>query len=163
MRSISALIIVATSVSIASASGPEASVGKPLPSFSVKDIAGKTWSNKDLKGKTVILDFWATWCGPCKAASPVMQSLAKKYASKGLVVVAANGFDSPAKVKEYVSEHKYSMPFAVGAQDLQKKLGVTNLPAIFIIDKSGKVSSVTTSWTAGDDAKFEKKLTSVLK
>lgn len=158
-----AIVSLAVFGAIAAAQGPQKLVGKPLPAFSLKDTTGKTWTTKDFKGKVVVLDFWATWCGPCKAASKTMQALATKYASKGLVVVAANGFDSASVVAKYRAEHKYTFPFAVDAKAVQDKLGVANLPAIFVIDKSGKVTGVTTAWGDSTPATFEKSVVAALK
>jgi thiol-disulfide isomerase/thioredoxin len=117
--------------------------GKPAPAFKMTDINGKVLTNQNLKGKVVLLDFWATWCGPCKAASPTMQALHKKYASKGLVVVGANTFDgSDGKQKsvKYAKEHNYSYTFTYGNDQFASSLGIRGIPAFIYIGKDGKIA-----------------------
>src|SRR6185503_13461909 len=118
-------------------------VGKAAPAFKMKDVKGKTHTNKSLKGKVVLLDFWATWCGPCKAASPTMQALHKKYAKQGLVVVGANTFDGKdglAKSKAYLKEFGYTYTFTYGNDALAQSLGIRGIPAFVFIGKDGKVA-----------------------
>ncbi|MCC6404749.1 MAG: TlpA family protein disulfide reductase, partial [Fimbriimonadaceae bacterium] len=68
------------------APAPTDFVGKPMPSFSMTALDGTKVTNETLKGKAYIVDFWATWCGPCKKAAPIMQELHAKYNESGLVV-----------------------------------------------------------------------------
>ena len=163
MRDSAVIVVSLALVGQGFARGPEVMVGKSLPAFSVKDVNGKTWNNATLKGKTVVLDFWATWCGPCKAASATMQKLATKYASKGLVVLALNGYDAAPKVKQYVTEHKYSFPFLVDAKPFQDKLSIATVPAIFVVGKSGKIETVVSVWNDSSPASFERAVVSGLK
>lgn len=164
MKRESLCILMAFALSGAAvAVGPESLVGKALPTFSFKDVNGKAWSSADLKGNVVVIDCWATWCGPCKAASATMQTMATKYAKRGLVVVAMNGYDAAPVVKKYAAEHKYSFPFVANTKGYQDKLGIENLPAIFVVSRDGKVLSVSTLWNEKSPAAFEKVLVSALK
>lgn len=121
-------------------------VGKPAPAFKMTDLSGKTWTNKSLLGKVVVLDFWATWCGPCKQASPYMDQLYKKYKSKGLVVIGAETLDKgdPAQAKAYVAGHHYSYIFTTKNEALSTALGVPGLPSFVVIDKQGRVARTQT-------------------
>lgn len=133
-------------------------VGKSAPPFKMKDVKGKTHTNKSLKGKVVLLDFWATWCGPCKAASPTMQALHKKYASKGLVVVGANAFDGTdglAKSKAYSKEHGYSFTFTYGNDKFAQSLGIRGIPAFVFIGKDGKIAETQVGFGEELAGKFE--------
>ncbi len=147
-------LVVLGALSLAMAAGPEKAVGKPLPNLFVTGLDGKKISTSDFKGKVVILDFWATWCGPCKKAGPTMDALQKKYAGK-VRVIGASYDDPPAAVKKYMSEHKYGYTFATGGKAAGDTLGVVNLPAIFIIDAKGIVRHVATGWDAKSPAAFE--------
>jgi len=138
--------------------------GKPAPKFSMKAIDGKVHTNASLKGKVVLLDFWATWCGPCKAASPSMQNLHKKHASKGLVVVGANGWESgpkgpdvnnPSYAKKYATEHKYSYVFTYGNDPLMKTLGMNGIPTFVLIDRKGVIREVWTGFGPRSEATME--------
>lgn len=139
-------LAAATSVSVARArEGPEKWEGKPMPAFSMKDTTGKVYTNSSLKGKVVLLDFWASWCGPCKAASPVLDRLSKKFAGK-LVVIGANVTDPAGEAAKYKKEHKYSFPFTAKNEEIASKLGVTGLPAFVFIDKNGVIADVQTGF-----------------
>ncbi|MFZ4507890.1 MAG: TlpA family protein disulfide reductase [Fimbriimonas sp.] len=123
--------------------------GKPMPSFKMTDLKGKVHTNASLKGKVVIMDFWATWCGPCKAASPSIEALHKKYASQGLVVIGANmGEEKPGKeaAAGYAKEHKYTYNFTYNNDKLASDLGIQGIPAFLFIDKSGKISQTITGF-----------------
>lgn len=116
--------------------------GKTAPSFKLKITDGTTATNANLKGKVVLLDFWATWCGPCKKASPTMQSLHKSYASKGLKVIGVSVFEEEkgkTGVVNYKNEHKYTYPFAYEGDDLAKTLKISSIPQFVLIDKKGKI------------------------
>lgn len=133
--------------------------GKPMVGFTMKDLNGKLHTNASLKGKVVILDFWATWCGPCKAASPTMQKLHDKYASKGLVVIGANVFEQGPGAKTaaagYSKEHHYSYTFTSGNDALAQKLGINGIPAFIFIGKDGKVAEVQTGFDEALAGQFE--------
>ena len=148
---------------VTSFAGPKDMVGKPLPTFSLKDVTGARWNNASIKGKPAIIDCWATWCGPCKAASATMQALSKKYASKGLVILAINGYDSAKQIAEYSKSHSYSFPFLVDAKAFQGRLDVVNLPSIFVVDRKGKITGVVTEWNASSPVAFEKLVLAAMK
>ncbi len=115
-------------------------VGKPAPSFKMTDTKGRSITNKSLKGKVVVLDFWATWCGPCKKASPAMEKLHKKYGSKGLVVIGAETKEQGAAgAKAYAKEHGYTYVFTTNNDDFTNRLGIEGIPAFVILGKDGKV------------------------
>jgi cytochrome c biogenesis protein CcmG, thiol:disulfide interchange protein DsbE len=145
--------------------GVETYTGKMMPAFTSKSFAGKTVSNTTLKGKPYILDFWATWCGPCKAASPTMQAIHKKYASKGLVVIGADILESKEGGKlamKYPKEHGYTYTFTNGNEKLGEKLGITGIPCFVFVDKMGKIKAVRTGFKPDSPADFEKLAKSLL-
>lgn len=134
-------------------------VGKPLPAIKMTDLLGKKHTNASLKGKVVLLDFWATWCGPCKAASPTMEALHKKYAKQGLVVIGVNmGEDKPGKAAAagYSKEHGYTYNFTYDNDVLASKLGVQGIPFFVFVDKAGVVRQVETGFSSAQSpAAFE--------
>lgn len=120
--------------------------GKPAPRFKMTDTRGRTLTNTSLKGKVVLLDFWATWCAPCKKASPAMERLAEKYGSSGLVVIGAEtpGEGTPSGATKYKAEHHYTYTFTVGNDPLKDSFGIAAIPAFVIIDRSGHVARTET-------------------
>ncbi|MBK0379074.1 redoxin domain-containing protein [Mucilaginibacter segetis] len=126
-------------------------INKPAPSFALKDFDGKTVSLASLKGKVVIVDFWATWCGPCKASFPGMQLAVNKYKDdpnvKFLFVDTwENGDNYMPGVKKFIADNKYTFHVLMdekGDDGRQSKVvtqfGVTGIPTKFIIDKNGNI------------------------
>ncbi|SDG57322.1 Thiol-disulfide isomerase or thioredoxin [Pedobacter terrae] len=126
-------------------------ISEQAPEFKVKDINGKEVSLSDFKGKTIILDFWATWCGPCKKSLPAMQMLVKKYKNdpnvKFLFIHTWETSPSPqADATNYLLTHNLDLPLYMDLKDpVAKKntavtsFGVSGIPAKFVIDGNGKI------------------------
>jgi thiol-disulfide isomerase/thioredoxin len=139
--------------------------GKKLPNVKMTSITGRKITNRTLKGKVVIIDFWATWCGPCKAASPVMQKMHAKYGNRGLVVIGANVFEDPQKkdlAKKYAHEHKYTYTFTVNNDAFAKALGITGIPTMLIVDKKGNIARVVVGYDGGLEAMLDKTIAKLL-
>ncbi|MGI8924303.1 MAG: TlpA family protein disulfide reductase [Fimbriimonadales bacterium] len=122
------------------------------PQFKMTGADGKAFSNEDLKGKVVLVDFWATWCGPCKVASPAVQALHEKYGEKGLVAIGANCFERENKdtaAGNYAKEHKYTYLMTVNNDALAKAWNVRGIPTFAILDKAGKVRKVQVGFAKG--------------
>ena len=120
--------------------------------YQMTDTAGKAVTNETLKGKVVLIDFWATWCGPCKAASPTIQMLHEKYAKDGLVVIGANAFertDPDGAAAGYAKEHNYSYMMTVKNDALAKSWGVRGIPAFVVIGRDGTVALAQTGFGKG--------------
>jgi len=126
--------------------GLKALIGKPAPAFKMKDLNGKVLTNQSLKGKVVVLDFWATWCGPCKKASPTMQKLHEAFGKKGVVVIGAETMENgaPSGAKKYAAEHHYTYTFTTDNDAITTQLGIAAIPAFVIIGKDGKVARTET-------------------
>lgn len=120
--------------------------GRALPPMAFEgwlnmDKAPKSWN--DLKGKVVLIDFWAHWCGPCRAAVPKMNELQKKFGPKGLVIVAVHSDKDTEKGKSAVAETKIEFPVAFDSQGkLMKTLGCDSFPDYVLIDRKGIVRVV---------------------
>jgi thiol-disulfide isomerase/thioredoxin len=139
--------------------------GRPMPSFTMTDTNGKRHTNASLRGKVVLLDFWASWCGPCKAASPIMQRLHERFAKDGLVVVGANvePDDSVADIKGYASKNGYTYTFTHSNQALSRQLGVRGIPAFVFVDRKGVVREVAIGFDPDkSEAAFTQKVRQLL-
>ncbi|MEY2784268.1 MAG: hypothetical protein RL277_472 [Planctomycetota bacterium] len=133
--------------------------GKPAPDFEMKTAAGKTVKLSDYKGKTVVLDFWATWCGPCKAALPHASELAAKYRDQGVVVLASCTNDDPAEFATFVEKAAVQYPELIFGCDMlgrsperasRKLYGVSGIPQMFVINKDGVVAASVTGYMKGE-------------
>jgi thiol-disulfide isomerase/thioredoxin len=131
--------------------------------FTMKDVDGNQVSLASYKGKVVLLNFWATWCGPCKAEIPGFVRLQEKYRDKGLVIVGYSVDDTADKAKAYAAEYKMNYPILLGEgrEDVQDAYGpIWGIPASFIISKDGKVCRKHMG--IAPEAVFEKEVAALL-
>ena len=127
------------------AQGLEDLRGKPAPAFTLKTPDGKTVSLADYKGKAVLLNFWATWCGPCKLEMPWLIELQKKYAAQGFTVLGISEDDGPPKqVADFASKMGINYPIVMSDDKLNKSYGgVDYLPTSYYIGRDGKIAVET--------------------
>lgn len=113
----------------------------PAPARDVRVLNDDgTKSIADYKGKVVLLNFWASWCEPCKAESPAIERAYRKYAKDGLVVLGANVDDLSKDANEFVIEHHLTYPvLRYSSTNATKDFGTKRLPETFVIDRDGKV------------------------
>ena len=112
--------------------------------FSFKDITGKKVSLSDFKGKVILLDFWATWCVPCKQEIPGFIELQKKYGDRGLQIIGLSVDDSMNMAKTYATQMKMNYPIllAEGKEDILKAYDpIPSIPVSIIIDRGGRIVS----------------------
>jgi peroxiredoxin len=115
-------------------------IGSRLPDFAVRDLRGRTISSSDLRGKAVLIDFWATWCQPCKKEMPGYQKLLDRYGQRGFVVIGFK-LDTMADVEEpraFAKRLGIRYPLAVATEDLRQKFGgIEGLPTTLLYDRQG--------------------------
>lgn len=120
--------------------------GKTAPSFTLTDISGKKVSLADFKGRPVVVNFWATWCGPCKLEMPWFQEFSAKYKSQGLEVLGLSQDDGASRqdVADAAKKIGVSYPILMPDEKVAKQYGgVDYIPETFYIDRAGKVVDVT--------------------
>jgi len=121
-------------------------IGSSLPEFAVKDLRGHKISSADLRGKVVLVDFWATWCEPCKKEMPGYQKLLDKYAARGFAVIGFK-FDTMMDTEDPLSFAKrigVRYPLAVASDDAKQKFGgIEGLPTTMLFDRQGVLRKKT--------------------
>lgn len=126
---------------ITSAHAADAFAGPKAPAWELKDVDGKPVKSSDFEGKVVILDFWATWCPPCKAEIPGFVELQKKYGDKGLVVIGVSlDEQGPQIVKPFMKQFGVNYPVTMGDPKIVQDFGgIAAIPTTFVIDRNGKI------------------------
>jgi thiol-disulfide isomerase/thioredoxin/outer membrane lipoprotein-sorting protein len=116
--------------------------GEEAPDFSLQDLGGNAYALSDLSGKVVLLDFWATWCGPCRMEMPEIQKIHDDLKGKGLVVLGVNDESDVNAVKQFLSDSGYTYPTVRDPKgETYSAYRISAIPAIYIITKDGKVAS----------------------
>lgn len=134
----------------------------PAPSWQLQDLNGKTISSEDLKGKVVVVDFWATWCGPCRMEIPGYVEMVKKYGKDGFTVVGVSVDQAgPEVVKQFVQRVGVNYPVVMADEKVAMAFGgVEVLPTTFLIDRTGQIRDRKLG--AEETAEYEKKVMSLL-
>ncbi len=116
-------------------------------------LDGAKWSLAQHKGRVVVLNFWATWCDPCRHEMPTLDALAQDYADQGLVVLAANYKEPAARVRRFVAQTGLGLPVLLDTDgQAARQLGVRLYPTTFVLNRKGDVAEVIageTDWTDG--------------
>jgi thiol-disulfide isomerase/thioredoxin len=145
--------------------GSSLTVGFAAPEFKVHPALEpiKTVSIGDMKGKVVLLDFWATWCGPCRQMMPHIQSIYEHYKDKGVEVMAITE-ESSAKASGFATDNKYDFPFYTDeSKDANTACGVIGLPTTAVIGKDGKIVYATMGMDANTSTEIEDAIKTALK
>jgi peroxiredoxin len=113
----------------------------PTPSLALKDTDGKARDLNDYRGKVVIVNFMATWCGPCLEEMPSLQKLRERFRSKGLEVIAVNTGETESKASKFAQDLRIKFPVLVDQEsDAKDAWKVNGIPATFLVDTSGKIA-----------------------
>jgi peroxiredoxin len=120
-------------------------VSEPAPDFTLRDLAGESVTLSSFQGKkAVYIDFWATWCGPCRAGLPGLQDLSDKFKDQGLEVVTIDQGESLEQVRYFIDRKKYSFRVLLDSDNaVGDTYGVRGIPTSVLVDKHGVVQSIT--------------------
>lgn len=148
LASLASLLLISMSVNAAD-------IGTPAPSFTVdaiKNVTAEKINLDEYKGKVVYVDFWASWCGPCKRSFPKLEELRTKYKDKGFEVIAINMDENAQDAKDFLE--KFPVTFPIGSDPkggIAEQYKIKGLPSAYIIDRQGAISHIV----VGFDEKTE--------
>ncbi|MEE8318786.1 MAG: redoxin family protein [Dehalococcoidales bacterium] len=133
-----------------SSAGTAPEVGKLAPDFQLSNLEGQSVSLSDFRGQPVLVNFWASWCGPCRYEMPFLQQIHEEQAANGLVVLGINLGESPGEVREFMGEFGLTFTTLLDSeQDVALMYNVRSIPTTLLIDENGviqgrKVGAFTT-------------------
>lgn len=134
--------------------GRDDGTGGPASDFTLYSTRGRTVSLSDFAGKVVVVDFWATWCPPCRKALPALQRLHEEYESRGLVVLGVNVEDTnPA---EFCQQQGLTYRTLTGGGEVAQQYGVRGIPTLLVVSADGTVVYRETGWGSGHESKLRK-------
>lgn len=138
--------------------------GSRAPAIGLKDRQGKVVDLNALKGKVVMVDFWASWCAPCKQELPELEKLYQKYKGQGFVVVGVNIDEDPANMEKFLKGQKLSFTVVRDTDDhaVAGRYKPTKMPSSYLIDKKGIVRHVHAGFKPSDKAVFDKEIAALL-
>jgi len=152
---------VAAALAITTTVGASASMA---PSFSLPSRSGDTVSLAQLKGKVVMLNFWASWCGPCRQEMPLLDQMHKRYSSLGFTLVGVNVDANSKDAEEWLSKTPVSFPVLFDRESKVSKLyDVSAMPSTVFIDRQGNVRDVHRGYKTGDEGEYLNQIRALLK
>jgi len=138
--------------------GTAHAAGKPAPDFSLRDLANQSQTLAQHKGKVVLINFWATWCGPCQVEMPHLEAMNKELAAKGLVVlgISADAARDASKVKPLVVSKGLTYPILLDPQTtvVAQYNPTKTLPFNVLVDRAGNIDQVFSGYNPGDEVKL---------
>jgi peroxiredoxin len=124
---------------VAMAKLEEEDLRRQSPEFALRDLKGVEWSFKQLRGKIVLVNFWATWCPPCRKEMPDMQALYERFSPRGLVILAISD-ETPEKVEPFIAAQKYTYSVLLDpGRKVNQLFSVNGIPKSFLYDRDGKL------------------------
>lgn len=152
-------------LSLSQAAGNDNATGQPLPELTLPALLadGKAVSKPSWQGKVAYVDFWASWCAPCRASFPWLNQLYGKYRERGLVVIGVNKDQDLSEATAFLAKYPVSFPLVGDPGDkLAKGLGVIGMPTAYLIDRKGVIRYVHKGFRSDDQAALEQRIVSLL-
>jgi thiol-disulfide isomerase/thioredoxin len=133
--------------------------GDDAPAFTLKDTAGTEVTLASLKGRVVLLDFWATWCGPCKAAMPSIQKIHEHFKDKPVSIIGVNTWEEkPTAAADYMKKKGFTYGCLLKGDDLATAYGISGIPTLVLIDANGKVLDISVGFDPAEEDALIKKI-----
>jgi peroxiredoxin len=153
--------VVAAALAITTTVGASTALA---PSFALPSRGGDTVSLAQLKGKVVMLNFWASWCGPCRQEMPLLDQMHKRYSSLGFTLVGVNVDANSKDAEEWLSKTPVSFPVVFDRESKVSKLyDVSAMPSTVFIDRQGNVRYLHRGYKAGDEGEYLNQIRALLK
>ena len=160
VRWLQALLLAAMATAAGAAIAPQS----PAPDFTLRALAGPNLKLAEQRGRVVLVNFWATWCGPCREELPQLAKLHDKYRASGLVLLGVNVDDDPRKAAELAAKLGLRFPVLLDTdKQVSRRYDMSAMPATFLIDRDGLVRHVHRGYRAGFEDRYEQQIRELLK
>jgi peroxiredoxin len=157
------LVLAAALFSAAATTALAVEPSNPAPNFTLPDSRGENVSLADLKGQVVLINFWATWCGPCRKEMPQLEALSERYGDLGFTLLGVNVEDNPKRAKKWLQETPVSFDILFDtANKVSKLYDVVAMPSTFIVDKAGKLRYVHHGYQPGTENDYQSEIRALL-
>lgn len=141
-----------------------ASLDKPAPDFTLKSLTGANLKLSEQAGNVVLLNFWASWCGPCRKEMPLLNDLHNKYQSLGFTVLGVNVEEETAPAKSFIGERPVDFPILFDRNNKVSKLyDVVAMPTTVVIDRNGRMRFLHKGYQDGDEKAYRKMVKQLLR
>lgn len=128
------------------------------PDFALPQLDGSTVKLSELRGQIVVMEFWATWCGPCRFSLPSLDVMHKRYRDRGVTVLLINDGETPEVIRKWAKQ-RFTAPILLDeSQEAVQRYGVTGIPQLFVVDQAGRIIYVHGGYGGG----LERNLTMIL-
>ena len=139
-------------------------VSGKAPDFTLKSNSGKNMKLSELRGQVVLLNFWASWCGPCRQEMPLLDALHKRYKKVGFTVLGVNVESDSSKARKYLSSVKVQFPILFDTTNqVSKTYKVEAMPTTIIIDRNGNMRYLHTGYKPGYENDYRKQVKKLLR
>ena len=132
-----------------------AAVKGPAPNFTLKSMSGKNLKLSEMTGNVVLINFWASWCGPCREEMPLLNALHKKYEPLGFTVLGVNVEEQPDKARGFLNDFPVDFPILLdNTNKVSKQYNVIAMPTTVLVDRDGNVRYLHEGYKPGDEKKY---------
>jgi len=133
-----------------------ATIQGKAPNFTLKSNTGKNIKLSELRGQVVLLNFWASWCGPCRQEMPLLEKLQQRYSALGFTVLGVNVEEDSSKAKTLLKDIPVSFPILFDTQNaVSKQYQVSAMPSTIMIDRNGNMRYLHKGYKPGDEAQYK--------
>ena len=134
-----------------------ASISGPAPNFTLKSLGGKNLKLSEMTGNVVLINFWASWCGPCLQEMPLLNDIHKKYEPLGFTVLGVNVEENSSNARAFLADRGVDFPILLDTKNIVSQLyDVVAMPTTVIVDRDGNMRFIHRGYQSGDEAQYRK-------
>ncbi len=139
-------------------------IGQPAPDFTLKSLQGENLRLEEYRGKVVLINFWASWCGPCRQEMPILDRIHKRYAPAGFSVLGVNVESEEKKARKVANRLNVSFPLLFDQnQQVSEAYSLESMPYTVLVDRDGQVRYIHHGYKPGDENKYINRLKQLLR